>query len=103
MATPTEWVVDGIRTRVVEQPHEGLTYVERTQVNADQIRRENLELQKLEQRKMDWGRMVGRIEELWLDQNYPGWRRWTGTEKSKNLHKILLEHPEFRVVPKVKL
>jgi hypothetical protein len=103
MATPTEWTVDGFRTRVVYQPHEGRTYVERTQPNEAAILRENIELQKQEQREMDWARWVGRIPELYLDTYHPGWRRWTGTEKARELHKILLAHPEFRVVPKVKL
>jgi hypothetical protein len=94
------------KTRVVEQPHESRVYVERTQPNENAILAHNAELRKHEQRKMDWGRMVARIPEIampGLYREYPDLRSNDRVARGRALQKVLQAHPEWLVVPKVKL
>jgi hypothetical protein len=106
MGLQTEWVAGGIRTRVFEQPHEGLTYVERSTANETAILQANAELQKLDQRKMDWGRMVASIPELDfanLMREHPELRSRDRNVRGRAMNKILRAHPEWLVVPKARL
>jgi hypothetical protein len=106
MPLRAEWIGGGIRTRVVEQPHEGLTYVERSTVNEREILETNAELRKIEQRKLDWGRCVASIPELDfhnLMNQYPELRSGDKVARSRAMNRILREHPEWLVVDRSKL
>jgi hypothetical protein len=89
---------------VVEQPHEGRTYVERTQINEAQILAENAELRKREQRKLEWGRYVAQIPVIAMPQlfrDYPDLRSNDRNARDRALQQVLKAHPEWMVVHKL--
>ena len=104
MSSPVEFVVGPIKTRIVEQPHEGRTYVERTQINEDAILAHNAELRKMEQRRLDWGRYVAKIPVIAFPQlyrEYPDLRSNDRNARDRALQKVLKAHPEWLVVEKL--
>ena len=98
---------DGLYTKkIVEQPHDGRTYVETTQNNENAILEENAEWRKQEQTKLQFGRQVARIPQLAYNnllKQYPELRTGDRHQRNKALMKILAEHPEWRVVPDGKI
>jgi hypothetical protein len=98
---------DGLfRTKVVYQPHEGILYAEKTQLNEKLILDRNAELRKMEQRKIDWTRWVACIPQIMLDK----WRRENPELLSNDqqiasnkLHQLIQQHPEVMVVPRCKV
>ena len=93
-------------TEIKEQAHEGLTYVCRTQVNENDILRENAEWRKQDQKKLEFGRMIARIPQIAypaLLKRYPELRNGDRHQRNKALMSILAEHPEWRVVPDSKI
>jgi len=103
-STQTEFLVGPIKTRVVEQPHEGRIYVERTQINEQAILEHNAELRKQEQRKLDWGRYVAKIPVIAMAQlyrDYPDLRSNDRNARDRALQQVLKAHPEWMVVEKL--
>ena len=95
-------LTDGvIQTQLKYQPHEGILYAQKTQVNEDIILSSNVEKQKQEQRKMEWGRQVASIPELvysgWLKQ-YPELRGNDRQAKDRTLLRLIRENPQYMVV-----
>lgn len=94
---------DGLfKTKSVYQAHENKLYVEKTQLNEDMILRANAEKQKMEQRKMDWGRQVASIPHIlydkWCREN-PEMRSQDKEIRSKKLLELINANPQVRVVP----
>ena len=105
MASPIDFTVDEIRTRIVEQPHEGRIYVERTQPGEDAILAVNAELRKEQLlRDLEFGRLVAKIPLLAfftvIPRYYPRYLDGTGPERKAVLMRMLLDHPEWCVQPK---
>jgi hypothetical protein len=93
------------RTRVVEQPHEGRVYVERTQVNEQAILEFNKELQKDQLlRDLSFGRWAAKIPTLAfhtiIPRDYPEYLTGDGNTRKATLMRMLVDHPEWLVQPK---
>ncbi len=100
---------DGLfQSRYVYQPHEGRLYRELTQPNEDLILERNKQRRNMNQRKMEWGRMVADIpHNAWeaLCRKYPDLRARDREIREKALMS-LLKSPEgapFLVVDRSKV
>lgn len=98
---------DGLfRTKSVFQPHENKLYVEKTQLNEGLILAANAEKQKMEQRKMEWGRQVASIPhilyEKWCREN-PEMRSKDKQIRSRKLLQLIRENPQVQVVETSKI
>jgi|PlaIllAssembly_1097288.scaffolds.fasta_scaffold502904_2 hypothetical protein len=100
---------DGVfLSRVTVQQHEGRIYRELTQPNEDVILEDNKRLRNLQQRKLDWGRWVGRFSaSAWemLSRKYPELRSGDKRTREKKVLEILRspEGAPFLVVDKRKV
>lgn len=93
---------DGLfQTKSVFQPHENRLYVEKTQLNEKLILAENAARQKMEQRKMEWGRQVASIPHIlydkWCREN-PELRSKDKEIRSKKLLELIRANPQVQVV-----
>ena len=93
---------DGLfQTKSVYQPHENLLYVEKSQINEKTILAANAEKQKMEQRKMDWGRQVASIPHIlydkWCREN-PELRSKDKEVRGKKLLELIRANPQVMVV-----
>ena len=105
MPTATEFEVEGFRTRVVEQPHEGRVYVERTQPSERVILERNAELQKARiLRDLEFGRLAATIPLLAfytiIPRDYPEYLSSVGPVRKAILMRMLVDHPEWLAQPK---
>jgi len=93
---------DGLfKTRSIFQPHENKLYVEKTQLNENLILRSNAEKQKMEQRKMEWGRQVASIPHILYDKwcrEHPEMRSSDKQIRSAKLLQLIRENPQVQVV-----
>lgn len=97
-----EWFTDHFKTKVVHQPHEGLTYVERSQPNEDAILAANMEMQKDPiLNDLTFGRWVARIPEIAfstiIPKDYPDYIHGDGATRKATLMRMLVDHPEWSV------
>lgn len=98
-------ISDGIfRTKLHYQEHEQRLYAEKTQINEGLILEGNTVKRTMEQRPMEWGRMVATIPEItysqWLLQ-YPELRGNDRLAKQRTLLRLINENPQFKVVDKI--
>jgi hypothetical protein len=98
-------ISDGLyHTKLHYQDHEDRLYAEKTQINEDLILKENAIKRTIEQRPMQWGRMIATIPEItysaWLLQ-YPELRGDDKQARQRTLLRLIKENPQFQVVDKV--
>jgi hypothetical protein len=96
---------DGLfRTKAVFQPHEGILYAEKTQINESAILAENAIKRAMGQRKLEWGRQIASIPAIlydkWCREN-PELRSKDKAVRSATLLRLIREHPAVMVVDKV--
>jgi hypothetical protein len=92
-----------IRTRIVDQPHEGRVYVERTQPTEIAVLERNAALRNTEIRDLSFGRYVAEIPEIALPdlmRDYPGIFNGPPAVRQRMLMKALRDHPEWMVQDK---
>lgn len=98
---------DGLfQTKSVYQPHENKLYVEKTQLNEGLILRANAEKQKMEQRRMEWGRQVASIPHILYDKwcrEHPEMRSPDKEIRSRKLLQLIRENPQVQVVEAKKI
>ena len=98
---------DGLfRTKVTYQPHEGVLYAEKTQLNEAAILAGNAIKRAMGQRPLAWGRQIASIPEIMYDK----WVRENPELRSKDkqvrhlkLMALIREHPEVMVVDRSKV
>jgi hypothetical protein len=103
MDTEADFVVDGVRTRVVYQPHEGRHYIERTHVARDAILEANAKMRQYAQdvkRDMVWALQADALEFYdYVAKHHPEYHTASGNERKAILMKILAARPEWGVRP----
>jgi hypothetical protein len=98
---------DGLfRTKVKYQPHEGVLYAEKTQLNEAAILAGNAIKRAMDQRPLEWGRQIASIPQImydkWVREN-PELRSSDKTVRSIKLMALIREHPEVMVVDRSKV
>ena len=87
-------------------PHENKLYRSMMQPTEDMIYAENAELRKQQQKGLGFGRYVGQIPNIVLEEwrrKHPELRCWDKEIRTKKLMQLMRENPRVLVVEKSKL